>query len=98
VEVWPSRAGDGDGAKGHEANDKSTLIYVIEINGRGVLAFNADSQVDAERKAQSPMPAVNWPPAPGYTDARPILRAFAISRGVFILPPSKFDGKGAIQW
>jgi hypothetical protein len=32
-----------------------TLIFVIEINGKSVLAFNADSQVDAERKAQSPM-------------------------------------------
>jgi len=36
-------------------NDKSTLIFVIEINGKSVLAFNADSQVDAERKAESPM-------------------------------------------
>jgi hypothetical protein len=36
-------------------NDKSTLVFVIEINGKSVLAFNADSQVDAERKAQSPM-------------------------------------------
>jgi hypothetical protein len=36
-------------------NDKVTLIVVIEINGKSVLAFNADNQVDAERKAQSPM-------------------------------------------
>jgi hypothetical protein len=36
-------------------NDKLTLIVVIEINGKSVLAFNADNQVDAERKAQSPM-------------------------------------------
>jgi hypothetical protein len=33
-------------------NPKSTLIFVIEINGKSVLAFNADNQVDAERKAQ----------------------------------------------
>jgi hypothetical protein len=30
------------------------IIFVIEINGRGILAFNADSQLEAERKAQSP--------------------------------------------
>jgi hypothetical protein len=43
-------------AQGHEVNDnESTLIFVIEINGKSVLAFNADSQIDAERKAQSPM-------------------------------------------
>jgi hypothetical protein len=36
-------------------NDKSTLIFVIEINGKSVLAFNADSQIDAELKAQNPM-------------------------------------------
>ena len=36
-------------------NEKSTLVFVIEINGKSVLAFNADSQVDAERKAESPM-------------------------------------------
>jgi hypothetical protein len=45
----------GGDAKGHEVNDKSTLIFVIEINGKSVLAFNAVSQVDAERKPQSPM-------------------------------------------
>jgi hypothetical protein len=38
-------------AQGHEVNDKSTLIFVIEINGKSVLVFNADSQIDAERKA-----------------------------------------------
>jgi hypothetical protein len=36
-------------------NDKSTLILVIEINGKSVLAFNADSQIDVKRKAQNPM-------------------------------------------
>jgi hypothetical protein len=36
-------------------NDKSPLVFVIAINGKSVLAFNADSQTDAERKAQSPM-------------------------------------------
>src|ERR1700722_14537187 len=41
--------------RGHEVNDKSTLIFVIEINGKSVLAFNADRRIDAERKAQSPM-------------------------------------------
>jgi hypothetical protein len=36
-------------------NDKSPLIFVIEINGKSVLAFNAESQIDAEREAQNPM-------------------------------------------
>ena len=36
-------------------DNKSTLIFVIEINGKSVLAFNADSQIDAERKAQNPV-------------------------------------------
>jgi hypothetical protein len=51
------RTGNGRSeAQGHEVNDnESTLIFVIEINGKSVLAFNADSQIDAERKAQSPM-------------------------------------------
>jgi hypothetical protein len=50
------RIGNGRAeAQGHEVNDKSTLIFVIEINGKSVLAFNADSQIDAELKAQNPM-------------------------------------------
>jgi hypothetical protein len=36
-------------------NDKSTLSFLIEINGKSVLAFNADSQSDADRKAESPI-------------------------------------------
>jgi hypothetical protein len=50
------RIGNGRAeSQGHEVNDKSTLIFVIEINGKSFLAFNADSQIDAERKAQNPM-------------------------------------------
>jgi hypothetical protein len=36
-------------------NEKSTLVFVIEISGKSVLAFNAESQVDDERKAERPM-------------------------------------------
>jgi hypothetical protein len=30
------------------------IIFVIEINGRAILAFDADSQLEAEQRAMSP--------------------------------------------
>jgi hypothetical protein len=30
------------------------IVFVIEINGRSILAFNADSQIEAEQHAMSP--------------------------------------------
>jgi hypothetical protein len=30
------------------------IVFVIEINGKGILAFNADSQLKAEQHAMSP--------------------------------------------
>jgi hypothetical protein len=30
------------------------IVFVIEINGRSILAFNADSQLEAEHHAMSP--------------------------------------------
>jgi hypothetical protein len=30
------------------------IVFVIEINGRSILAFNADSQLEAEQHAVSP--------------------------------------------
>jgi hypothetical protein len=30
------------------------IVFVIEINGRSILAFNADSQLEAEQHAMSP--------------------------------------------
>jgi hypothetical protein len=33
--------------------DDPTIVFVIEINGRSILAFNADSQLDVEQHAMS---------------------------------------------
>jgi hypothetical protein len=30
------------------------IVFVIEINGRAILAFDADSQLEAEQRAMSP--------------------------------------------
>jgi hypothetical protein len=33
--------------------DDPMIVFVIEINGRSILAFNADSQLDVEQHAMS---------------------------------------------
>jgi hypothetical protein len=32
----------------------AVIVFVIEISGRSILAFNADSQLEAERHARAP--------------------------------------------